>query len=92
MSYKYENVVPPESVDWREKSIVGPIKSQHVNKSACGCCWTFATTGGVECIHAMNSGKAVALSEQQLIDCDRDGAWAVPQTHCYALTSNTVSG
>ena len=52
---------------------MGPVKNQHVNGSACGCCWTFATTGVVECIVAMATGKPISLSEQQLIDCDRAG-------------------
>lgn len=76
--YRYEHITPPKSVDWRTKGIVGPIKDQHVNGSACGCCWTFATTGVAECIIAMATGKVIALSEQQLIDCDRAGerpAW-----------------
>lgn len=76
--YRYEHIKPPKSVDWRTKGVVGPIKDQHVNGSACGCCWTFATTGVAECIIAMATGKVIALSEQQLIDCDRAGerpAW-----------------
>ncbi len=71
--YRYENVTPPKSVDWTTKGVVGPVKNQHVNGSACGCCWTFATTGVVECIVAMATGKPISLSEQQLIDCDRAG-------------------
>ena len=80
--FRYEHITPPKSVDWRTKGVVGPIKDQHVNGSACGCCWTFATTGVAECIIAMATGKVIALSEQQLIDCDRAGersAW-----HLYA--------
>ena len=71
--YRYENVTLPKAVDWTTKGIVGPVKNQHVNGSACGCCWTFATTGVVECIVAMATGKPISLSEQQLIDCDRAG-------------------
>jgi hypothetical protein len=71
--YRYEHITPPKAVDWRAKGIVGPIKDQHVNGSTCGCCWTFATTGVAECVIAMATGKVIALSEQQLIDCDRAG-------------------
>ena len=71
--YRYENITPPKAVDWTTKGTVGPVKNQHVNGSACGCCWTFATTGVVECIVAMATGKRISLSEQQLIDCDRAG-------------------
>ena len=79
--YRYEHITPPKSVDWRTKGIVGPIKDQHVNGSACGCCWTFATTGVAECIIAMATGKVIGLSEQQLIDCDRAGERAAWHFH-----------
>lgn len=72
--YRYENIVPPAHVDWREKEIVGPIKNQHVGGSPCGCCWAFATIGVTECIVALATGKPISLSEQQLIDCDKGGA------------------
>ena len=71
--FRYENIPLPRAVDWRSKGIVGPVKNQHVNGSACGCCWAFATTGVTECIVAMYTGQPIALSEQQLIDCDRAG-------------------
>ncbi|KAK9832110.1 hypothetical protein WJX81_008029 [Elliptochloris bilobata] len=69
--YRYEHVQPPAAVDWRPKEIIGPVKDQHVNGSACGCCWAFATIGTAECMVAMATGKVLSLSEQQLIDCDR---------------------
>ena len=50
---------------------MGPVKDQHVNGTKCGCCWTFATTGVVEAINTIATGKVEAVSEQQLIDCDR---------------------
>ncbi len=34
----------PEKVDWREKSVVSPVKDQ----GHCGSCWTFATAETVE--------------------------------------------
>lgn len=45
------------------------------NNSPCGCCWSFATTAAVECVNALVSGENLALSEQQLIDCDHTGAY-----------------
>jgi hypothetical protein len=39
--FPYSHVVPPASVDWREKGIVTPVKNQHVNNSKCGCCFAF---------------------------------------------------
>ena len=62
----------PASVDWSTKNVLGPVKNQHINGIPCGCCWSFATTGVVEGVVGVVSGKTPpSLSEQQLIDCDR---------------------
>ncbi|XP_075934142.1 pro-cathepsin H-like isoform X2 [Anarhichas minor] len=59
----------PESVDWRMKgNIVTPVK----NQGHCGSCWTFSTTGCLESVNAIATGKLISLSEQQLIDCAKD--------------------
>ncbi|CAL5366891.1 unnamed protein product [Camellia sinensis] len=58
----------PESIDWRERGAVAPIKDQ----GSCGRCWAFSTVAAVEGINQIASGGAVIqLSEQQLVDCDR---------------------
>ncbi|XP_056234329.1 pro-cathepsin H-like isoform X2 [Seriola aureovittata] len=59
----------PEFVDWRMKgNFVTPVK----NQGHCGSCWTFSTTGCLESVNAIATGKLISLSEQQLIDCAKD--------------------
>lgn len=56
----------PESVDWREKGVVNPIKDQ----GQCGSCWAFSAIQAVESAVALKTGTLYNLSEQQLVDCD----------------------
>lgn len=57
----------PDSIDWREKGAVVPIK----NQGGCGSCWAFSAVSAVEAINAIVNGNLISLSEQQLVDCDR---------------------
>jgi len=55
----------PDSVDWREKGAVTPVK----NQGGCGSCWAFSATETMESAYQIASGKLLELAPQTYVNC-----------------------
>jgi cathepsin L len=57
-----------ESIDWRTKGAVNPIKDQ----GQCGSCWAFSAVASAEAAIEIAGNSLLSLSEQELVDCTLD--------------------
>jgi len=55
----------PESVDWRDKGVLSPVK----NQGNCGSCWAHAVIEQLESYLALATGNLTTLSVQELVSC-----------------------
>ena len=62
-----DGLTQAQSVDWRTKGIVNPVK----NQGQCGSCWAFSAVAAIEGAMAQSTGKLDNYAEQQLVDCSK---------------------
>uniref|UniRef100_A0A1J3GGP8 Putative cysteine proteinase n=3 Tax=Noccaea caerulescens TaxID=107243 RepID=A0A1J3GGP8_NOCCA len=60
--------VLPKSVDWRNEGAMTEVKDQ----GHCRSCWAFSAVGAVEGLNKIVTGELVTLSEQDLINCNKE--------------------
>jgi len=66
--FKDNGVSIPDSLDWRTKGAVTPVK----NQGQCGSCWAFSANEGVESAWILAGKPKIILSPQQIVSCDTE--------------------
>jgi C1A family cysteine protease len=60
----------PQTLDWRTKNMVTPVK----NQEQCGSCWAFSVTENIESMYCMKNQIDCTtfppLAPQEIVDCD----------------------
>jgi len=67
-AYQISGEAAPAVFDWRNQGVIGSVKDQ----GSCGSCWAFSTVANLEGLFAIKTKNLINLSEQQLVDCDKD--------------------
>ena len=58
----------PAAVDWQAANATNPVQDE--NQNGCyGACYAFAAAGAIEGAYKIKTGKLIAVSEQQIVDC-----------------------
>jgi hypothetical protein len=55
----------PKNFDWRNKGIIAKVRDQ----SNCGSCYAMSSAEAIESALALQNGKLIELSVQQIVDC-----------------------
>ncbi|KAE8811234.1 hypothetical protein D1007_11983 [Hordeum vulgare] len=64
-----ERASRPSKIDWVEAGAVSRVVR---NQKSCGSCWAMAVAASVEAIHYLKTLQSIALSVQELVDCNTE--------------------